>query len=63
MPSCRCRPAASCCSRPGCEHSVPANASGQERVSIAFNLMYTDFTRRYSRPKWEGIKTDDSQEI
>jgi uncharacterized protein (TIGR02466 family) len=45
------------------QHSVPANASGQERVSIAFNLMYTDFTRRYARPKWEGIKAGDSQEI
>ena len=45
------------------QHSVPANASGQERVSIAFNLMYTDFTRRYARPKWEGIKTSDSLEI
>ena len=45
------------------QHSVPANASGQERISIAFNLMYSDFTRRYARPKWEGIKAPDAQEI
>jgi uncharacterized protein (TIGR02466 family) len=45
------------------QHSVPQNTSGTERISIAFNLMYTDFTRRYARPKWEGIKAPDSQEI
>jgi uncharacterized protein (TIGR02466 family) len=44
------------------QHSVPANSSGQERISIAFNLMYTDFTQRYARPKWEGIKPRDSQD-
>jgi uncharacterized protein (TIGR02466 family) len=37
-------------------HSVPQNASGHERISVAFNVMFSDFTRRMAMPKWEGIK-------
>jgi uncharacterized protein (TIGR02466 family) len=35
-------------------HSVPVNRSDRERISISFNVMFTDFTRRMSRPKWTG---------
>lgn len=35
-------------------HSVPANHSQEERISIAFNLMFTDFTETISLPKWKG---------
>jgi uncharacterized protein (TIGR02466 family) len=36
-------------------HSVLTNASDALRVSIAFNIMFPDFHRRMSRPKWQGI--------
>ncbi len=39
------------------QHAVPPNTSGHERISMAFNIMFSDFTRQMSRPKWEGIKT------
>lgn len=35
-------------------HSVPVNRSTQERVSISFNIMFTDFTNAMSRPLWTG---------
>jgi uncharacterized protein (TIGR02466 family) len=38
------------------QHAVPPNGSGQERISIAFNIMFSDFTRQMARPKWDGIK-------
>lgn len=34
------------------EHSVEANASAQERISLSFNIMFSDFTRRLSKPLW-----------
>jgi uncharacterized protein (TIGR02466 family) len=34
------------------EHSVDANASEEERVSISFNLMFSSFTERLSKPLW-----------
>ncbi len=37
-------------------HSVPANGSGQERVSIAFNMMFSHFAETIAPPKWEGIR-------
>ena len=33
-------------------HSVDANASGETRVSLSFNLMFSAFTSALSRPLW-----------
>lgn len=33
-------------------HSVDANASGEERVSLSFNVMFSSFTERLTRPLW-----------
>ena len=33
-------------------HSVDANASGETRVSVSFNLMFSTFTAALSRPLW-----------
>lgn len=35
-------------------HSVGENKSSEIRISIAFNLMFTEFGERMSRPKWQG---------
>ena len=34
------------------EHSVDANASEEERVSISFNVMFSSFTEKLSKPLW-----------
>ncbi|WP_332777221.1 2OG-Fe(II) oxygenase family protein [Polaromonas sp.] len=34
------------------EHSVDANKSDNERISISFNLMFTSFAQRLSKPLW-----------
>lgn len=34
------------------EHSVDANTSGEERISISFNLMFSSFTGKLSKPLW-----------
>ncbi|MEO6660686.1 MAG: 2OG-Fe(II) oxygenase family protein [Burkholderiaceae bacterium] len=34
------------------EHSVDANMSAEERVSISFNLMFSSFTQQLSKPLW-----------
>lgn len=34
-------------------HSVPGGTSNERRISIAFNINFTDFTRRVSPPRWE----------
>ena len=34
------------------EHSVDANASEDERISISFNLMFSSFTEKLSKPLW-----------
>lgn len=34
------------------QHSVDANASAEERVSISFNVMFSAFTENLSRPLW-----------
>ncbi len=41
------------------EHGVPPNRSGAERISISFNLMQSDFTRKVSPPKWKGLGTTE----
>jgi hypothetical protein len=33
-------------------HSVDANASGETRVSVSFNLMFSAFTTALSTPLW-----------
>ncbi|MGF1611130.1 MAG: TIGR02466 family protein [Kiloniellales bacterium] len=38
-------------------HGVGRNMSSEERVSIAFNIMFSAFTECLSAPKWEGIAT------
>jgi uncharacterized protein (TIGR02466 family) len=34
------------------EHSVDANASREERISISFNVMFASFAERLSKPLW-----------
>jgi uncharacterized protein (TIGR02466 family) len=34
-------------------HHVPSNESTTERVSIAFNLMFTDFAETLAAPRWK----------
>lgn len=34
------------------EHSVDSNASGEERISISFNIMFSSFTEKLSKPLW-----------
>lgn len=34
------------------EHSVDANAGEQERISVSFNLMFSGFAERLSKPLW-----------
>lgn len=34
------------------EHSVDANESSGERISISFNLMFSSFAQRLSKPLW-----------
>ncbi|GMQ89769.1 MAG: hypothetical protein BMS9Abin10_0103 [Gammaproteobacteria bacterium] len=35
-------------------HSVQANMSGQQRISVAYNLMFTSFGEKMATPQWEG---------
>jgi hypothetical protein len=34
------------------ERSVDANRSDDERISISFNLMFSSFAQRLSKPLW-----------
>lgn len=34
------------------EHSVDANTSADERISISFNLMFSSFAQQLSKPLW-----------
>jgi len=34
------------------EHSVDANASGEERISVSINVMFSSFTQNLSKPLW-----------
>lgn len=34
------------------EHSVDANMSAEERISISFNIMFSSFAEKLSRPLW-----------
>lgn len=35
-------------------HSVDTNTSGQERVSVSFNVMFSSFTEKLSKPLWRN---------
>ncbi|MFQ5936064.1 MAG: 2OG-Fe(II) oxygenase family protein [Acidiferrobacterales bacterium] len=35
-------------------HSVPANQSAGERISVAFNIMFSAFGEKMSHPQWQG---------
>ncbi len=35
-------------------HSVPGSASNERRISISFNINFTDFTGQVSPPRWEA---------
>ena len=34
------------------EHSVDANMGEEERISISFNIMFSSFTKKLSKPLW-----------
>ncbi len=34
------------------EHSVDANANEEERISVSFNVMFSSFTEKLSKPLW-----------
>jgi len=34
------------------QHSVDANMSEEERISISFNLMFSSFAEKVSKPLW-----------
>jgi uncharacterized protein (TIGR02466 family) len=34
------------------EHSIDANTSDDERISVSFNVMFSSFTERLSKPLW-----------
>ena len=36
-------------------HSVPENTSDQLRISISFNIIFSDFTKTIAKPKWDGL--------
>jgi uncharacterized protein (TIGR02466 family) len=35
-------------------HSVDVNASKEDRISVSFNVMLSQFTERQSKPRWKG---------
>ncbi len=35
-------------------HSVEINKSSEERISVAYNLMFTSFGEKMATPQWEG---------
>lgn len=36
-------------------HSVDINPDDQPRISVSFNIMFSDYVKRVSYPKWDGI--------
>ena len=34
------------------QHSVDPNGSAAERISVSFNIMFSDFTENISKPLW-----------
>lgn len=43
-------------------HSVDANKSDEERLSIAFNLMFEDYGRNLSKPRFTGNLNQDRRQ-
>lgn len=41
-------------------HSVAPNPSDQLRMSISFNVFFTNYMEQIARPKWEGMALPDS---
>ena len=39
-------------------HSVRANTSDEVRISISFNIQFTDFEKTIARPRWKGVPLD-----
>lgn len=39
-------------------HSVDSNPAGEERISLAFNIMFSDFTATLAKPNWEWSADD-----
>ena len=37
-------------------HSVVPNPSEEVRISVSFNLMFTNFSETMSAPLWHGLK-------
>jgi len=35
-------------------HAVPVNRSSEHRISISYNIMFSNFTEDMSRPLWQG---------
>ena len=40
------------------QHSVDANESDEERISVSFNVMFSSYTETMSKPLWEGDRED-----
>ena len=36
-------------------HGVPVNRSAADRVSVAYSIMFSDFTEEMARPLWSGL--------
>lgn len=34
------------------EHSVDVNTSAEERISVSFNIMFSSFVQKMSKPLW-----------
>ena len=43
-------------------HSVLANPSEAVRISVSFNIMFSDFVENIARPKWDGIRLHQSED-
>jgi len=39
-------------------HSVEANPTDEERISLSFNIMFSDFTNTLARPNWSPTSGD-----
>ena len=36
-------------------HAVPAHSADDVRISVSFNLMFSEFTERMTAPLWSGL--------
>ncbi len=42
-------------------HSVHPNPSEAVRISISFNIMFSDYVERLAKPKWDGIRLPEEE--